>query len=271
MGTEILAPRCELARILSVAWGKVARVIAATVPVILEPENSELAVALLRDYFAPPDGRGSDFRGAQFERIGRRWNDPRYANKITASDIVATSCLSVDIPGDVSIALLGADTQPVERLLEQIPADLDLWNATDEQIGPHSPARQLWTLLRRPGLGQTATAKMMARKRARLIPVYDAIIAGELGLKNPGAQWELMRNLLNHRTGPGSGPLHLQLAALGQRAGLDMSLVTPLRVFDVATWYFGNPKLAKRVAWVAQDAGTTVPDRPPYAAPDGDY
>jgi hypothetical protein len=237
----------------------------AKLPVILEPENSELAVALLRDYFAPPDGRGSDFRGAQFERIGRLWNVPKYANKITASDIVAVNCLSVDIPGDVSISLLGPDTEPVTELLEQIPLDLDLWNATDAQIGPNSPARKLWTLLRRPGLGQMTTGKLMARKRARLVPVYDAIIAAELGLKNPGAHWETMRHLLN--SGTGGAPLHLQLAALGQRAGLDMNLITPLRVFDVATWYFGNPKLAKRVAWVAQDYGTKVPERPPFAAP----
>ena len=239
--------------------------ITPTLPVILEPANSELAVALLRDYFAPPDGRGSDFRGAHFERIGRRWNDPRYANKITASDIVAVNCLSVDIPGDVSISLLGTDTEPVHELLSQIPLDLDLWHATDEQIGPNSPARKLWTFLRRPGIGQLTTGKLMARKRARLVPVYDAIIAAELGLKNPGAHWDMMRNLMN--TGAGQAPLHLQLAALGQRAGLDMTLITPLRVFDVATWYFGNPKLAKRVAWIAQDYGTKVPDRPPFAAP----
>ncbi|MDR2703611.1 MAG: DUF6308 family protein [Cellulomonadaceae bacterium] len=238
----------------------------AQLPVILKPENSDLAVALLRDYFAPPDGRGSDFRGAQFERLGRPWNDHRYANRITASDIVAVNCLSVDVPGDVSIALLGADTAPVEALLEKIPADLDLWDATDEQVGPHSPARELWTYLRRPGLGQMTTSKLMARKRARLVPVYDAVIAGELGLKNPGAHWEIMRKLLNTDVG-GGVKLHDHLKALGERAGLDTELVTPLRVFDVATWYFGNPKLAKRVAWVAQDHGTTVPNRPPFTAP----
>ena len=179
---------------------------------------------------------------------------------------MAVNCLSVDIPGDVSIALLGPDTEPVEHLLDQIPQDLDLWNATDEQIGGHSPARELWTYLRRPGLGQMTTSKLMARKRARLVPVYDAIIAAELGLKNPGGHWELMRKLLNQDVGGGKA-LHQHLAELGERAGLDMSLITPLRVFDVATWYFGNPKLAKRVAWVAQDHGATVPERPPYAAP----
>ena len=239
--------------------------ITAQVPVILEPENSDLAVALLRDYFAPPDGRGSDFRGAHFERIGRRWNDPRYANRITASDIIAVNCLSVDVPGDVSIALLGPDTERVEHLLTQIPSDLDLWNATDEQIGSHSPARDLWTFLRRPGLGQTSTAKLMARKRARLIPVYDAIVAAELGLKNPGAHWGVMRQLLNSDVG--GAPLYLHLGELGRRAGLDTSLITPLRVFDVATWYFGNPKLAKRTAWLGQINGAEVPDHGPYNAP----
>ena len=256
---------------MSVAWCKVARVIAAKLPVILEPENSELAVALLRDYFAPPDGRGSDFRGAQFERLGRPWNDERYANKITASDIVALNCLGVEVPGDVSIALLGPDTEPVQKLLAQIPPDLDLWEATDAQIGAHAPARELWSYLRRPGMGQTATGKMMARKRSRLVPVYDPIIGAELGLKNPGAHWEAMRNLLNEKVGPNGIPLHEHLVELGKKAGLDTELVTPLRIFDVAVWYFGNPKLAKRVAWVAQDHGAKVPERPPFAAPPEDY
>lgn len=242
-----------------------------TLPVILEPENSDLAVALLHDYFAPPDGRVSDFRGAHLERLGRPWNDARYANRITASDIVAANALSADIPGDVSIALLGADTEPVDELLSQIPADLNLWEATDEQIGPNSPARKLWSFLRRPGLGQSSTAKLMARKRARLVPVYDAIVGAELGLKNPGAHWDTMRTLLNKEVAPGV-PLHQHLRNLGEKAGLDMDLITPLRVFDVAVWYFGNPKLAKRVAWVAQDHGTKVPPRGPYAAPpDSDW
>lgn len=233
-------------------WCKVAFVIEAKLPEILKPENADLAVALLRDYFSPPDGRGSDFKAAQFERLGRNWNDERHANQITASDIVAVNTLGVDVPSDVSIALLGPDTEPVQHLLEQIPVDLDLWNATDEQIGSHSPLRELWSLLRRPGFGQTATGTLMARKRARLVPVYDPIVGAELGLKNPGAHWEVMRTLLNSKVGPNQIPLHDHLVDLGKRAGLDMNLVTPLRVFDVATWYAGNPKLAKRVGWIAK-------------------
>ncbi|MDR0482904.1 MAG: DUF6308 family protein [Cellulomonadaceae bacterium] len=231
-----------------------------SLPVILEPENSDLAVALLKDYFVPPDGVGSDFKGACFEHIGREWNDMRYVNRVTASDIVAVSCLDVDIPANASIALLGVDTEPVSDLLAQIPVDLDLWNATDDEIGPRSALFALWRYLRRySGVGQSTTSKIIARKRPRLAPVFDAVIATELGLRDAGGHWQLMRDLLNSG---GSAPLHLQLTALGQRAGLNMERITPLRVFDVAVWYFGNPKLTKRVKWVAADHGAVVPVHP---------
>jgi len=227
-------------------------------PVILEPENSDLAVALLEDYFSPPDGRGSDFKGAYFTHIGREWSEPKYYNRITASDIVAVSCLNAEIPPAASIALLGVDTDPISDLLAQIPVDLDLWNATDDQIGAQSAAWKLWRTLRQyPGVEQTAASKLMARKRPRLIPIYSAVVGKELGLRDSGGHWQLMRELL--RSG-GATPLNLHLTALGQRAGLNMSRVTPLRVFDVAVWYFGNPKLTKRVAWVAADHGAAVPD-----------
>ena len=229
-------------------------------PVILEPENSDLAVALQADYFSPPDGRGSDFTGAYFSHIGREWNEPKYHNRITASDIVAVSTLDVEIPPAAAISLLGVDTESVEELLAQIPVDLDLWNAGDEHIGAKSPAWALWRHLRRyPGVGQTRASKLMARKRPRLIPIYDTIVGAELGLRDSGGHWQLMRDLT--RCG-GATPLNLHLTALGQRAGLNMNRITPLRVFDVAVWYFGNPKLTKRVAWVAADHGARVPVRP---------
>ena len=227
-----------------------------TLPVILEPEYSDLAVALLRDYFAPPDGWGSDFAGAHFDKIGREWSDARYANRITASDIVAVSTLSVDIPREAAVQLLGPATEPVGELLAQIPLNLDLWNATDAQIGAHSPAWQLWSLLRPiTGPGPTITSKLLARKRPRLIPVFDTIIGQQLGLEHAGGHWSALRELLNQ----GDGPLHYQLSALGERAGLNMDRITPLRVLDVAVWYWGNPKLTKRVQWIATDHGAAIP------------
>ncbi|MCL1899195.1 MAG: DUF6308 family protein [Promicromonosporaceae bacterium] len=229
-------------------------------PVILDVENSDLAVALLSDYFSPPDGRGSDFNGAYFSHLGREWSEPKYFNRITASDIVAVSLLDTEIPAAASIALLGVDTEPIEELLAQIPVDLDLWNADDEHIGGNSAAWKLWRHLRRyPGVGQTTASKLMARKRPRLIPIYDAVVGQELCLRDSGGHWQLMRELTQSG---GNTPLWLHLTALGQRAGLNMDRITPLRVFDVATWYFGNPKLSKRVAWVAADHGASVPERP---------
>jgi hypothetical protein len=106
------------------------------------------------------------------------------------------------------------------------------------------------------GITQPVASKLLARKRARLIPIFEPIVGAELGLRDAGPQWAVMRDLMQSG---GSTPLHLQLEALGQRAGLNMDRVTPLRIFDVAVWYFANPKLTKRVGWVAADHGATVP------------
>src|SRR5690606_21186258 len=115
-------------------------------------------------------------------------------------------------------------------------------------VAERSAASQLWWLLRdeKDGLGRTTTSKLMARKRANLIPVFDSVVGGVLGLKNATGHWELMRALM---VADGNGqPLHRYLHEMAADADL-APLVTPLRVFDVVVWYAHVPN-----GWVRRRA-----------------
>ncbi|GAA4688841.1 hypothetical protein GCM10023198_04120 [Promicromonospora umidemergens] len=81
-------------------------------------------------------------------------------------------------------------------------------------------------------------SKLMARKRADLIPIYDRVIGSALGQTSAEGHWEAMRQLM--LTSVGGVPLHQRLGTMALDAGL-APLVTPLRVFDVLVWYAHNP------------------------------
>ena len=210
-------------------------------PTILEPEFAPLAVALLRDYYHGTNGQ-SWFTGARFEAIGGSWNDPANANVITAGDVVALSCLSINLPGAAAVRILETQAGPIAEWLAAMPEiGFPLWEATDVEIGPKSAAAELWWLLRggRDQVGRTTASKLMARKRADLIPIYDSVVASALGLTDANGYWETVRQLM--LTSRDGSPLHERLRAMADDAELS-ALVTPLRVFDVLVWYGHNPR-----------------------------
>ncbi len=76
--------------------------------------------------------------------------------------------------------------------------------------------------------------KLIARKRPRLIPIYDAEINRVLGL-NEGAHWAPLAAELQS-----SGrQLHTRLMELHASARLAPE-VSPLRVLDVLSWRVGK-------------------------------
>jgi hypothetical protein len=212
-------------------------------PTILEPEFAPLAAALLHDYYTATGDSGQPwFTGARFETIGGPWNDPANADRFTAGDVVAVSCLSIRLYGTAAIRLLEHQADRIGELLAAMPrSGVSLWEVPESEIGPESDAWELWWLLR-GGLGRvgrTTASKLMARKRADLIPIYDSVVASALGLANANGHWEIMRHLM--LTSVDGSPLHQRLRAMVDDAGLG-TLVTPLRVFDVLVWYAYNPK-----------------------------
>jgi hypothetical protein len=224
-------------------------------PAILEPMFAPLAGELLRDYYtATTDSGRTWFTGARFETLGERWNEPSNANRITAGDVVAVSCLSVRVQGAAAIRILETEAEPIGELLAAMPRiSVPLWEVSEAEVGPDSAAGKLWQLLRsgRDGLGPTTVSKLLARKRADLAPIYDSVVASALGMTQSGGHWARMRGLM--LTSVDGAPLHERLGAMATDVGL-APLVTPLRVFDVLVWYAYNPEIRIR-ARVQEIAG----------------
>jgi hypothetical protein len=83
-----------------------------------------------------------------------------------------------------------------------VPDDVDLWEATDEQL---APAYELYRALRSggvlAGVGRTTASKLMARKRPRPIPIVDSAVRGALEIE--GDSWIELRSALRAADGVG--------------------------------------------------------------------
>lgn len=214
-----------------------------TVPSIFDEEFLPIADELLKSYFSPADSGNSGFTGAHFETLSGIWDAPGTHNVITAGDLAAVSCLSVNIPGRAAVRILQAQADEIAALLEAMPnVAKPLWDTADEDLtSSGAAAQELWKLLRSggDGMGPVTTSKLMARKRANLIPIYDTVVGGALGRSDSTGFWATVRPLV--QTEVNGLPLHERLANAADRVGLPKA-VTPLRVFDVVVWYSYNPR-----------------------------
>ncbi len=99
---------------------------------------------------------------------------------------------------------------------------------------PGSPADQLWHKLDQiHGIGWVTAGKLLARKRPRLIPVYDNVVRDVVG--KPDSFWLGLRAALR---ADGRG-LQERLVRMRTQAevGDDISAI---RVFDVVAWMSGK-------------------------------
>lgn len=184
----------------------------------------------LRRYFG--GGSGGSFTGGSFERFAGGGDRPEVASRFTADDIVAVSMLSVRIPGGAALEILDTRAEKLNALLAEIPTGLDLW---EDDAGPAtakgSDAWQLWSELEGiAGSGWVTAGKLLARKRPRLIPVYDSVLRNAFQLPTGSGWWASLREGL--RTDP---QLVDEVIELRREAGLDAS-ISVLRVIDVAVW-----------------------------------
>lgn len=206
-----------------------------TIPTVLDAPATDEAVKLLRRYRA-------EFTGWHFETLGHPWNDPATINTVTAADLLALNTLSVEGSAQASIDMLTTElAQEFTQLLQQISPDLDLVDATDADIGKDSPAERLWYLCRPNGtsrwhrFGPVTTSKLLARKRPRLLPIYDSVVGKQYGLPDSRGLWTGMRAALRAE----GRRLHNHAEKLHRKADLP-DTVTPLRVIDIVTWMHGR-------------------------------
>ena len=186
------------------------------------------AVQRVRGYFDP---KGA-FTGRWFEFLGDGGDRPEVAGRFTAEDIVAVSMLSVSIPPRASIEILDARAGTLNGLLEGVPVDVELSEASDEVIdAERSAAAKLWTELERiPGVGWVTAHKLLARKRPDLLPVYDRVVKAAL---QPTSRefWGPLRNTLR----ADDRAIVRRLQEIRKEANLDVQ-PSLLRILDVAVW-----------------------------------
>ncbi|MGW4162256.1 DUF6308 family protein [Streptomyces sp. NPDC004788] len=195
--------------------------------------NSERVVGDLRRYFriGVPPGEAT-FTGSRFEHLAGGGDRPDIAERFTAKDLVAVQTLSVTVPASVALDLLeGSLGAQLSGLLHAIPRDLDMVDAEADVLAEGSPADQAWHLLcAQYGVDWVIAGKLLARKRPRLLPVYDRVVRCALGRPRPSFWLALHAALREDGTA-----LHRRLLELRQTAGLPQT-VSALRVCDVAVW-----------------------------------
>jgi hypothetical protein len=215
-----------------------------TIDIPFPLRNEDFATCLVRRYLDPDPATGrARYSGAYFERIGGGGDRPEVAFQFTAQDLLAVTMLSVQVDGYHALHILDYDARKLSGLLAQIPLDVSLGDpAATPLIAPGGPAWILWEAVceikprdRDNKVGPVAAGKLLARKRPRLIPVYDSRVEMVLNRGDIHGTWwhDLRGELIDD---PKLVPF---LTRVRDRAGAGhMSL---LRVFDVMCWMFSWP------------------------------
>jgi hypothetical protein len=182
-------------------------------PKALSTDDDSRALSYLSTYYGK--GGADQYTGAYFDEFAPNQDPDRFS----AEDVVTVSFLSVFVPPMAAHCLLVSHADHFNDLLVDVGPDRDL--ATEEAtIDDTWAARRLYrALLGLPGVGPTTASKLLARKRPRLVPIYDSPLRREL--RRPG------------------GDLQSRLLRLKDGAALP-DTVSAIRVFDVVTWMEGK-------------------------------
>lgn len=219
---------------------------AVRIPEIIGEEQIDNAVILLRNYYTVPQPGKSRLRnGARFDHWAGGGDAAGVVDTLTADDLLAASFLSVRFSPKAAIGILEERREDITALLSSIPSDLDLMDLGHDDfkgvLGEESAAWRLWDLLRGKdlpkgwGVGPTKASKLLARKRPRLIPIWDSVVGKEVRLKNSLTQWSEWHEALT-RDG---GMLARHLDEVQRLAGLPRPVST-LRTMDVVLWMHGT-------------------------------
>lgn len=196
--------------------------------------RGEQAKTDLRRYFGVglAEGEPPAFTGGRFELLAGGGDQPDVRDEFTAADLLAVEMLGVRVPAPVALDLLeGPLGKRVAKYLRDIPSDVPLWaDDAEHLIAEGGPADLLWHLLReQEDLGWVTAGKLLARKRPRLVPVYDDIVKCAMG--KPGNFWTALRSALRHD----GCRLLRDIRALKETSAIPPA-VTELRTLDVAVW-----------------------------------
>lgn len=203
-----------------------------TLPPPLTASTDDDAVVLLREYYGRTYLDSGCYTGAFFDSWAPQTRAAD-ANRFTADDLVAITFLSVAVDARAARELLVNRAARLTALLEAVGPDRDL---VDEQHGltPDAPLYALETELRSiPNIQLTKATKLMARKRPRLVPIYDTVVSRVLSTV------KVHRDPIREALRVDNGALNARLLTIRAAAALPDD-VSALRVLDVVSWMWGK-------------------------------
>lgn len=205
---------------------------------VLEAIGEERAATHLAAYFEKTSGGRPSYSGSRFETFadGGGQNEP---NCITTADLIAVSMLSVHVPAQAALGILGEFAGELEDHLKRLPVEARFEDLTENDfekyLGETGPAAGAWTLLRQPaarwGVGQTTASKILARKRPHLVPIYDSVVAHAVGLPSSADQWTRWNAAFRGASGVAGIEM---LKRIRHESG--QSHLSLLRVLDIVIW-----------------------------------
>lgn len=146
-------------------------------------------------------------------------------NLLTTTDLLAVTLLDVALPPPSVRRLLESEADKFNNLLTAVPDEVDLWDASDEDLA--NAEILYWALRRLPKVGRTRASKLMARKRPRLIPVVDSVIIEALALGDDC--WTELRVCLND-------PAICKSIEDIRPESAPTEVISTLRLLDAAVW-----------------------------------
>lgn len=189
----------------------------AEVDAVREPVETMLATPRVEELVAAYFDPRGPFAGDTFRTL-----QPNGLNRIGEVDLLAVQLLVNVRPRAVREVLDCADD--VGPLLKRIPADVALWDAIDQDL---VRGEEVFDRLDEcHGVGEVIAGKLLARKRAAIVPIIDTAVRKVLCLPD-GRSWTSLRAVLQ------DGTLRRRIKALQPRAVPEQPTI---RLLDVAAW-----------------------------------
>lgn len=225
------AGRCAVRSIDTLGHCWQGPIVTFRLPEALQTSDDAAAIALLKRYYGDPHLSIGCADGAHFDTWATG-SDPMH---FTADDLIAIKFLSVEAPKTAVRALLRDRADEFSGLLVDLGPDRDLTN--EDKLPGHTWAgwRIMDALRSIPGVGTTIASKLLARKRPRLRPIWDSVVAAVTD--TVPAQWEPLRVALR----ADDLALHRRLLRLRDAAHLPAE-VSALRILDVIAWREGKDR-----------------------------
>jgi hypothetical protein len=185
----------------------------------------------LHAYFVDPD-TALRYTGRHLTTLFGGGDRPAVAYLIAPEDLIAVEMLGVRMPPATSLQLLEGELgRALSSQLRDLPIRASIFDPySAEFLDDDGPADRACRLLNREaGVDVSAAARLLARKRAALVPVYDDVVSCALG--EPETLWPSLHAVM---CDPARG---WDQRLTGLRAAAEVSdRIPPLRVLDATIW-----------------------------------